>query len=336
MVRVTSRVFILPLLLALLGLGAVSRAAPPPPCPASPQGRAVSIRAEALTLDPDNPRRTSFGELRYLGGLILRGSDPALGGLSGLAMEPGGGLKAISDQGWWLSARLRREPAGRPLGLDQARLGPLLGLDGLPLKGKSRSDAEGLAVWQGGYLVSFERRHRLWFYPGPLGLAGRPRALSLPAWLSASPPNGGVEAVGVLADGRLLLLAEGRRGASRAAGALGDGRVWSQIGYPLANGFRPTALAGLPGGGCLVLERAYSPALGARARVCLVPADQLKPGATPRPRLLAELAPPLVTDNFEGLAITPAPDGGLLIYLLSDDNFSSLQRTLLLCFQWRP
>jgi hypothetical protein len=32
----------------------------------------------------------------------------------------------------------------------------------------------------------------------------------------------------------------------------------------------------------------------------------------------------------------PRADGAIRFYLLSDDNFSKLQRTLLLAFDWRP
>jgi hypothetical protein len=54
-----------------------------------------------------------------------------------------------------------------------------------------------------------------------------------------------------------------------------------------------------------------------------------------------ELRGPLTVDNFEGLAAVPAPsaskgDGTIRFYLISDDNFSSSQRTLLLAFDWKP
>jgi hypothetical protein len=48
------------------------------------------------------------------------------------------------------------------------------------------------------------------------------------------------------------------------------------------------------------------------------------------------LAPPLNVDNYEGLAALPRPDGSVRFYLISDDNFSRLQRTLLLGLDWRP
>lgn len=42
---------------------------------------------------------------------------------------------------------------------------------------------------------------------------------------------------------------------------------------------------------------------------------------------------PLVIDNFEGLAVRELPRGGLLLYLISDDNFNFFQQTLLLQFR---
>ena len=42
-------------------------------------------------------------------------------------------------------------------------------------------------------------------------------------------------------------------------------------------------------------------------------------------------------DNMEGLSVHRAPDGALVLTLISDDNFSPLQRTVLLQFTlgWR-
>ena len=49
-----------------------------------------------------------------------------------------------------------------------------------------------------------------------------------------------------------------------------------------------------------------------------------------------EMTRPLTVDNYEGLAAIPAEDGSVRFYLLSDDNFQSSQRTLLLAFDWKP
>ena len=49
-----------------------------------------------------------------------------------------------------------------------------------------------------------------------------------------------------------------------------------------------------------------------------------------------DMARPLTIDNFEAIAAVPAKDGSVRFYLLSDDNFQSSQRTLLLAFDWTP
>jgi hypothetical protein len=49
-----------------------------------------------------------------------------------------------------------------------------------------------------------------------------------------------------------------------------------------------------------------------------------------------DLARPLTVDNFEGLAARQEPDGRIRFFLLSDDNASPSQRTLLLAFDWQP
>jgi len=61
-------------------------------------------------------------------------------------------------------------------------------------------------------------------------------------------------------------------------------------------------------------------------------AEALRRGALPAPEALAELRQPLTVDNFEAVDAIRGPAGETLIYLLSDDNFSPLQRSLLLLF----
>jgi hypothetical protein len=45
---------------------------------------------------------------------------------------------------------------------------------------------------------------------------------------------------------------------------------------------------------------------------------------------------PATVDNMEGLAAIEGREGVIRFYLLSDDNYASLQRTLLLAYDWRP
>ena len=55
----------------------------------------------------------------------------------------------------------------------------------------------------------------------------------------------------------------------------------------------------------------------------------LTPGAPIRGAHVATLA----VDNFEAISVAALADGSALVFLLSDDNFSGLQRTLLLAFR---
>jgi hypothetical protein len=89
-----------------------------------------------------------------------------------------------------------------------------------------------------------------------------------------------------------------------------------------------------PDGAFVALERFYAPVIGARARITRFPAAALNARGESLPEVeeLALLAPPLAIDNFEAIATTRSVDGTTRLYILSDDNFSDRQRTLLLAF----
>ena len=99
----------------------------------------------------------------------------------------------------------------------------------------------------------------------------------------------------------------------------------------------PTAAARLPSGRVLVLERGFVAAnLEISARLVRLDAGAPRAGAVLAGEVLAVLRRPLTVDNMEGLAARPGADGRTLIYLLSDDNFSPFQRTLLMMFELDP
>jgi hypothetical protein len=182
--------------------------------------------------------------------------------------------------------------------------------------------------------VSFEHKHRIWRYgPQEEPLAGRPTAWPKPKGLDQAPDNGGLEAMVALADGRLLALTEEQENGAGMAGYLWHGDTWSPVTYRPHVAFRPTAASRLPGSDdLLVMERAFQPLSGPRVRLVRIAAGDIRPGAELRGEELARWGLPLTVDNFEALATRRGLEGETLIYLLSDDNFSLLQRTLLLMF----
>ena len=82
----------------------------------------------------------------------------------------------------------------------------------------------------------------------------------------------------------------------------------------------------------LILERRYSPARGVALRIRRVPLSALKPGALVDGKIMIEADMGYQIDNMEGIAVHRTADGQAVITLVSDDNFSVIQRNLLLQF----
>lgn len=310
----------------------------PPPSPVGAQPLDLTIRSEPLLLKLDEPGLRKIGKLIWRGGLSMTGSSSNFGGWSDLHISHDGHtLTTISDLGSWLTATIEYDASGNLAGLAHARIGSLRGLDGKPLARKAEADAEGMAQMpDGSWLVSFERDHRIWRYPT---LDGVPVPINLPDDFARQPENGGIETMTVLPDGQIVAISEdysvtagllvGWIGKPGAEGAYS----WQSFQYTKTPDFNPTALAPLPDGGFVMLERAFDMARGVRIRVMRFEAAELQPGSTIRAHELARLASPVAVDNLEGIAATKGPRGETLLWLISDDNFNPLQRNLLLLFE---
>ena len=282
---------------------------------------------------PDIP-----GPLRPLGGLVLAPDMLGGGGFSGLHLAPDLTLTLISDRGHWAEARLLLEDL-TPIGLHPLRHGPLRDEAGKPIPRGFAADAEALArLPDGTWLVAFERRHRIraygqWDGPGAY--------VAPPPGLENAPPNGGLESLAVLPDGRLFAIAETfappERPELRHAWLGAPGR-WVPLYWQPAPGFQPTDAAILPDGRALVLERRFSLLGGFAARLVITAPDALpsaREGTVLRGETILMLDDaPLPSENWEAVAVTRFGDQ-TLIALISDDNESILQRSLLLLFAWR-
>jgi hypothetical protein len=322
------------LALCLLAAACTSAALPP----AGAQQQPLQIHSIALPLKLDEPAATTVGRLRWRGGVSMTANSPRFGGWSDLHVTPDGKtLTSISDEGSWLTATIDYDASGNLAGLSNARLGPLHGLNGELLDSKTESDAEAMAhLPDGTWLVAFERDHRIWRYPD---LDGKPVPFPGPAEIRRQPKNGGIEAMTALADGRVIAISEEYSDQpGTVMGWIGtpaqDGRyTWSSFAYATIADFSPTAIARLPDGSLVTLERAFDFVRGVRCRVMRFEAAQLKAGGTVRAEELAWLASPYAVDNLEGVAVTRGSRGETLLWLISDDNFNPLQRNILLLFE---
>lgn len=299
----------------------------------------VTVRTTSVPLNAENPHQKVVGRLEYRGGLSLVSDDPRFGGLSSLRVLPDGQhLAAISDEGSWLSARLVYHDHLLQ-SLENVEMGPLLGPDGKALKGKDSKDAESLALLPDGeFIVGFEREHRLLRYPAGSGRPdGVPVPYPAPSGLENAPFNGGIEALVALRGGGLLALTEYWIERDQIVGWIEGAKGWKRLGMRFELALRPSDGALLPRGDVLILERAYNPQRGiVNVRVRQIKHDRLRPGASLGGRLVAEFAPPLILDNFEGISAVRDESGETHVFLVSDDNFNhSEQRTLLLMFALR-
>ena len=265
------------------------------------------------------------GGVRFAGGvqLVLEADSP-LHSLSDLKLIDEDDFVSVTDAGDLVRGRLRLDRAGRLRGLEALRWRRLTLPDGTPISDKADGDAEGLFLdAAGGLGVSFERRHRLWAYGSSEAPAAGPTPLASPG--VDFPLNDGMEAVSA-APARGWRVA-GESGGVWDCAASGCRVVIAPPSEPVPDSeYRITGMDRDPAGeGFWVVERRFRPPVDVRGRIRrMAPDGRLGP-------VLIELSLPSTVDNFEGIAAVRRADG-VRLYILSDDNGSERQRTLLLAF----
>jgi hypothetical protein len=249
--------------------------------------------------------------------------------LSDLSIGADDHLTSVSDDGAFFEGRLVFDKDARLSGLADTRTTPLIDERGEPLTGAD-ADAEGLDVFPNGdRLVSFERRHRIWRYPVD-GSVPRP----VPSPEADLPSNEGLEALTLYPAAGVDAYLVGSEGGTIWLCRLSGGCLETDFGTLVPAGYGLTSMASYgQTGGFVMLARSYDPQNDNRISVRIVAATGERTG-----RVVDEvtMARPLTVDNFEGIAVVPRPPDGLRIFIVSDDNGSSSQRTYLLAFDWQP
>ncbi|MEW9854875.1 esterase-like activity of phytase family protein [Novosphingobium sp. M1R2S20] len=251
------------------------------------------------------------------------------GGYSALVPLPDGRMLALSDLGHFL---VFAPPGG-------VRATPRFGnlLDN-PQHNKSDVDVESATrdpetgqIWLG-----LELRNEVVRLNSGWARTGSARPEIMRHWGK----NSGPEAMARLHDGRFVLLSEGpiewwRSHRHEGVVFSGDPVENPEAAKPFVfegpQGFDPVDMAQLPDGRLLVLMRALVWPFPQRfaGRIVIGDPAQIRPGKVWKVREVARIASSLPIDNFEGMAITPAEDGMLNVWLIADDNNAALQRTLL-------
>lgn len=304
--------------------------------------REVEVAANRVLWNPEDRRETHTGEFEIMNALELTSDDPAFGGFSALALAPdGASFLALSDQGVWAQGRLTFDDKGRLTGMSDLRLSPVLDPDGNTLDTQNDWDSESLAILApaadgsafGLLAVGFEHDHRIWLYDfgkdGPNARA-TPLAVDLP-W-ERFEKNGGLESLVTLPAERLLAITEDApEGADNPAAYLidlSDNSFTSlEIAYDAPHGV--TDAVRLVDGDLLILERRFNPVAGVGMQMRRLAAADIAPGATLDGETLIDVGNRYSIDNMEGIAVRETDQGTELI-VIADDNFNSLQRTMLL------
>ena len=259
---------------ALAGLGALAL---PRAAGAVEQTRfPIPVSARPIVaFEPRNPERRRFGALQFRGGLVLSSGHPRFGGFSGLARLNGGrDLVAVTDRGYWLTARL-----------EDAEMAAILGASGRPLTRSGLFDTESLCIADGVAYVGIERKHEVARFDwAGQGVEARARPVPLPRELKRLPRNRGLEAIGVVPSGSLrgALVAIAERSGKEDEPTLGAILGGPQPGlFRVArhDGYDITDLAFLPSGDMLLLERWYQPLRGVGMRIRRIAGRDVRPAA---------------------------------------------------------
>jgi hypothetical protein len=304
----------------------------------------IAIQATSITsFDNRDPSQTRFGALEFRGGLVLTSNYQAFGGISALTIEPDGArFLAITDNGSWLRGRIVYQD-GRPAGVADAEMAPILGPDGKPLAARRWFDVESLTLLDGMHYIGIERVEQIVrFNYARDGLLARGEPIAVPPDFKTLTFNKSLECLtappkGSALAGKLVVITE------RSLDSAGNHRAFlidpkkggdqvERFSVARSDDFDVTDCTILPPGDMLLLERRYTPARGPAMRIRRIPLDRIKPGALVDGKVLIEADLAYQIDNMEGIAVHRNAGGETIITVVSDDNFSFIQRNLLLQF----
>ncbi len=187
--------------------------------------------------------------------------------------------------------------------------------------------------------VGIERVNRIVRFDfGRYGLLARGQPIPLPPGVSSLPNNRGLECLEYVprsmpSGGTLVAISErGLDGAGNIRGFLIGGPTPGEFSVARHDDFDVSDCAVLPDRALMLLERRFTWTTGVAVRLRRVPLDALAAGAVVDGKQILTADMGYQIDNLEGLSVHRASSGEVVLTMVSDDNFSLLQRTILLQF----
>ena len=301
---------------------------------------AIEVKARPIvSFDPRDRSHVRFGSLEYRSGLVLTSSFHGFGGLSAIRLDTKGEhFTSLSDKGTWFTGRIVY--AGRQMtGLADVEAAPMLGPDGRPVTARGWFDSESLAFDGQVAYVGLERVNQVLRFDFSKGATrSRGEVVPLPPAAQKLPFNKGLEALVFVPEGMPLagtLIAISERGLDPSGNLIAflvDGPTPGQFAVRRTENFDVSDAVLLASGDLLILERKFSLLTGVGIRIRRIPLKSVAPGAVvDGPSIFnADLGEEI--DNMEGIDAHVTEEGDTVLTMVSDDNFSLIQRTLLLQF----
>lgn len=295
------------------------------------------VQAVALDWPAQAGAGGKVGALTFVEGWELDSNYELFGGFSGIAMIGPRRFLLVGDTG--LVTGFTLYPDGRVM---RPFIAPLP--DGPGKKGeKSAHDAEALTASPDGshYWIGFEQYHSVYRFGPSLVKA---EAKAHPKVFQNLWKNGGIEGLARLNDGRFLAIAEDQEKAGADKGKIGVPAFLFQgdptevpdevmrFRYDAGGKGAVTDVQQLPDGRLIILHRDVGLFSGFVSTLAIADMNGVEPGTVMTSHTIARIASPAIADNFEGLAVVAeGPDW--FIWMLSDDNLMSFQRSLLIKYK---
>jgi hypothetical protein len=289
-----------------------------------------------VTVTPVTAREGVEGPLALTGAWELSSAHGWFGGFSALVASGPDSLIAGSDRGWLLD-------------LDLSGPAPTAMPGSFRFIGERVSDREEIVDLES--LARDPATGTLWAAFEDFNLVTRiaadgTRANRMPPEMRGWSKNSGPETMARLADGRFLIIAEGKD-----QSAMADRPALMFAGDPVGSrsppltfrfvpepGYDPVDATQLPDGRLLILLRRVTYAIPAEFDTAIVLADPatIRLGKPWRAQVIQRLSGEVFGDNFEGIAFVPDPADPArgAVWVIADDNFSAFQRNLLVRFGW--
>ncbi len=287
---------------------------------------------------PSKPDQKIFGELEFLGGAELTSKNEDFGGLSGIEFRTDQNkFIIITDKARFITGKIIREDS-KISEIKNATLTRTRNSKGKIITGAEDKDSEAITITQDGQIIlGYERNDRIAvFNEKKKKLIQDKRSEKIDLNSYDFPNNKGIEAVALSNVSKTLFVfaehALNKEGNHR--GFIVKNNAITEIAIEVPNGYSITDAALLPNDELIILERYYSFFTGPSMRIRRFPkTSDILPEAVLKGKTIFEANSQYEIDNMEGMAITQMADGSNRLTLVSDDNFSKNQRTLLLEFK---